>query len=229
VKTVVIIQARVTSTRLPAKVLQMLGDQPVLAHVIDRAKMIEGASSVWCAFPDDMNAVKLQRIALEKDVASYLGSEKDVLERYARCAEHAQADVVVRITADCPLIDPKVCADVIKLRDREFAPYASNVWPRSFPHGLDCEVFTMDVLAKAHKEATDEYDREHVTPWIIRNSRRVNLPSGYFNLARHRWTIDYIEDLSFMQRLFALGNPQSMQETLALIAANPSLQRRVAV
>src|SRR5690606_5985797 len=112
--------------------------------------------------------------------------------------------VVLRVTSDCPLIDPDICEQVIRLRAESQADYASNNLERSFPHGLDCEVFTTDALSEAADMARLLEEREHVTLWIRRaeHLRRVNLTSGEPALSRHRWTLDYPEDLLFFQALF---------------------------
>lgn len=218
-KTVVIIQARMTSKRLPGKMMMPLGSQPVLEHVIERCKRIKLADDVVCAFPVSNDSRPMISCARSLGVTSYVGSEKDVLKRFRDAAVEFKADIVVRITGDCPLIDPAVVDEVIALRKYENAHYASNVWPRSYPKGLDCEVFTINKLIAADQEAKDEYDREHVTPWIVRHTPRVNLASGRFDLARFNWSLDTQADLRRLQAIFALGNPSGLNETLALQAA----------
>jgi spore coat polysaccharide biosynthesis protein SpsF len=172
-----IIQARLGSTRLPAKVLLPLPTgRTVLEEVIHRCKQIEGVDFVLCAMPDTAENNPVVKYAIAglsghaKGWCFALGSEHDVLARVHKAVSLFDADVIMRITADCPLLNPEVCAEVLRLRERTGAGYASNAWPvRSYPHGWDCEVFTREVLEKAHREATDAYDREHVCPYMQRD------------------------------------------------------------
>ena len=192
------------STRLPGKVLLELAGETVLSHVIKRCQMIEGVDEVCCAIPDASENDPVADEAMARGATVFRGSEDDVLDRYWRAAQATGADVILRVTSDCPLIDPKVCADVLRLRTQRDADFATNNDPPSFPHGLDCEVVTLDVLSRAATEAVDRMDREHVMPWVRRNSEflRVNLAGPGGEWAKMRWTLDFPEDLEFFQRLF---------------------------
>lgn len=201
-KTVVIIQARMGSKRLPGKVMMDIHGKPMLARVIERCQMIVGVDQVACTFPAEAASKSIFEVAQEYGVACFYGNESDVLGRYFMAAVRMQADIIVRITADCPLIDPLICARVIELRVREHAEYASNCHPRSFQKGLDCEVFTYEALHKAHAGTFDDYDREHVTPYIVRNNARVNLPSGLFDVADINWSVDTLEDLERVRSIY---------------------------
>jgi len=225
VTTAVIVQARLGSTRLPGKVMADLAGTTVLDRVLERSRKISAGEYILAVPGVGQDAFTMAPIARCHGFVVWIGwtPEDDVLTRYYRAAVGASASVIVRITADCPLIDPEICERIIDLRRREKADYASNVWPRSFPRGLDCEVFTMDALEKAHTQATDPYDREHVTPWMVRNARRVNLASGRFDLARLRWTLDYPEDLEFLRALHAVREPGGMDDVLAILAERPEL------
>lgn len=216
------------SSRLPGKVMEMIGGRTVLEHVLNRCSGIAGADLVVCAVPDAAESAPLERIARECGVRVFRGSEHDVLARYLGAALEFEADVVVRVTSDCPLIDPDVCAAVLALRARAAADYAANNMPRTFPHGLDCEVFTVGSLAEADRTTQDPYDREHVTPWLRRTPhlRRANLPSGRPAIEELRWTLDYPEDLAFFRSVFdALppGAAGSMDDVLAVLAAHPEI------
>lgn len=168
--TVVIVQARMGSTRLPGKVMLPLFGRPVLWHVLGRAKTIAQADAVVCACPDETASRPIIDVARALDVSVYCGHPTDVLDRYHGAALEYDAGVIVRITADCPLIDPRLCDHIIALREKTGADYASNVYPeRTWRKGLDCEVFTFAALAQAYDEAGDGYDREHVCPWMQRN------------------------------------------------------------
>ena len=141
---------------------------------------IEGVDIVVCAVPDEAASDHIEKIADAVGVVTHRGSEKDVLLRYLGATKMVDADVILRVTSDCPLIDPEIAADVVQLRKTKSCHYAANNMPRTFPHGLDCEAFTREALEQAHIEARDDYDREHVTPWLRQadNIVRANLTSG---------------------------------------------------
>ena len=203
-RTAIIVQARIGSTRLPGKVLMPLGGRSVLSHVLERCQAIPGADGVCCAVPDAAENDPVAAEAEARGAAIFRGSESDVLARYLGAAEQMNASVILRVTSDCPLIDPTVCGDVLALRAGEAADYACNNMPPSWPHGLDCEAFSLDWLVRAAREATDPFDREHVTPFIRGNKevRAVNLPSPDPGLARHRWTLDTPNDFSFFEAVW---------------------------
>jgi len=134
------------------------------------------------------------------------GPESDVLARYYKTAKEIGADIVMRITSDCPLIDPAVNGRVLEMLTTGQFDYACNNMPPGFPHGLDCEVFTRAALDQAHANARDPYEREHVTPWLRTSSgiRKANLPGPGAQWTAYRWTLDYPEDLDFLCKLFKL-------------------------
>ena len=203
-RTACIVQARVGSTRLPGKVLENLGHATVLEHVLRRCQAIPGVDEVVCATVDGTGGDAVAALAGKLDVAVYRGPERDVLERYHGAAHAAHAEIVMRVTSDCPLIDPEICSAVLNLREDEDADYAANNMPPSWPHGLDCEAFTIDALDEAAATATAPEDHEHVTPWIRRNRlyRRVNLSGPGGELTGQRWTLDYPEDLAFLRAVY---------------------------
>lgn len=201
--TVVIIQARMGSKRLLGKSMMDICGKPMLQHVIERCLRIKRADHVVCTFPADPASKPMFSLAAHLGITAFYGPENNVLGRYYNAAAAMNAEVIVRITADCPLIDPEICDKVIELRARELAEYASNVHPRSFPKGLDCEAFTYGALQNAAIKATDDYDLEHVTPYIIRNfNRRINLASGQFGASKLNWSVDTIEDLERVRAIY---------------------------
>ncbi len=204
-RVVIIVQARMASTRLPGKVLRHLAGETVLAHVLRRCGAIQGGDVVCCAVPEGADCEAVAEEAKRCGAIVFRGSESDVLDRYHRAAVACGADVVMRVTSDCPLIDPEVCSRVLELRANEEADYACNNMPPSWPHGLDCEVFTAAALARAHREASSPAEREHVTPWLRRHPdiRRANLTCPEPEQAGQRWTLDYAADYRFMAALFA--------------------------
>lgn len=186
-----IVTARMTSARLPGKPMMLLAGEPVIRHVLRRCKAIPGVDKVVLATPDSPRSRPLVNEAVAiGGLFLCAGSETDVLARFHAAAVAAKADYLVRVTGDCPLIDPAICGEVLSLLITTGADYASNVLPRGFPKGLDCEAFRMGALAAAHKCALTAYDREHVTPWMQRHGHRVNLDPP----ADWRWVLDTQED-----------------------------------
>src|SRR6185369_8871649 len=208
-KTVAIIQARFGSTRLPGKVLKPLGHVQgrqgiVLDHAIQRCRAIPSIDAVVIATTDREEDGAIVAAAERAGALVHRGSSEDVLSRYAGAAKRSAADVVLRVTSDCPLIDPGICERVIRLRAEMRADYASNNMPRLYPHGLDCEVFTREALDRADCAATAPYDREHVTPWLRRAAdiTRTSLIGPGWPAVQQRWTLDFPEDYDFFAALF---------------------------
>ena len=168
-RTVVIIQARMGSKRLPGKVLLPLGHgRTVVAEVISRCQKISGVDQIACAISEAPGNDALALTASSAGALVVRGSETDVLSRYVKAAQETEATHIVRITADCPLISPELCAEVVRRQKEWGVKYASNVYPvRTWPKGMDCEVFTLDALLEANRFALG-VDREHVTPWMQR-------------------------------------------------------------
>jgi spore coat polysaccharide biosynthesis protein SpsF (cytidylyltransferase family) len=184
---------------------------------------------VVCAVPEGPADDPVAEVAQAHGAVIFRGAEQDVLARYLGAARAVDADIVLRVTSDCPLIDPAVCGAVLKLRQRMAADYASNNQPPSWPHGLDCEAMTRAALEEAARVATDPYDREHVTPWIRRNEafRHANLPAPDPSGAQQRWTLDFPEDLAFLEALFrSLPTERHRPGTAeigAVLAAHPEI------
>lgn len=200
-----VIQARMGSSRLPGKVLMPIGNATMLQRVIERVAQVSQIARYTVATSrqsnDDILAV---RCAIWR-VQCYRGSHLDVLDRYYRAAALMGLSAVVRITADCPLLDPAVVSEVIRTFIVTGADYASNVHPASFPDGLDCEVIRMTALEQAWDEAREQFDREHVTPYIWRQPERFRIVnvSREPNLSHLRWTVDTNEDLMRVRELYS--------------------------
>jgi spore coat polysaccharide biosynthesis protein SpsF (cytidylyltransferase family) len=201
-KAVVVVQARLGSIRLPGKVMRRLGEVTVLAHVLTRCRAIPGADMVCCAIPGSLENDPVAVEAARCGVEVFRGSEEDVLARYEGAARQASAEVVMRVTSDCPMIDPVVCGEVLKLLASAKVDYACNNMPPSWPHGLDCEAMHYEWLARAGDEATSKAEREHVTPFIRNHpeARKANLegPGG----VDHRWTLDNASDWDFLEQIW---------------------------
>jgi spore coat polysaccharide biosynthesis protein SpsF len=184
---------------------------------------------VVCATVDSPDGAEIDSVAKRYDMPVHRGSETDVLDRYLGAARLVEADTVVRVTSDCPLIDPSLCGEVVERRRAENAEYAANNFTWGYPHGLDCEIFTRKALEAAAAEATEPYDREHVSPWIRRHPtyRKVEVPGPGGPEAEWRWTLDFPEDLDFMRALYRyLPEPPEMpswREIAAVVAAHPDL------
>jgi glutamate-1-semialdehyde 2,1-aminomutase len=229
-KTVAIIQARMGSTRLPGKVLMRLAGEPVLVWVTRAAQSVLGIDDVWVATSEASDDDVVASWCNDSKVPVYRGSEQDVLDRYAGAAKASAADVVVRLTADCPFLDPLVVAQTVRLRAVTGSAYASNIDPPTWPDGLDCEVLTIDALLAAAAEATRSADREHVTPFVRNNRARFpaeTLIASLPNLAEERWTLDTPADLAFLSAVaehLPRGRPPSYLEVLAVLDREPKLR-----
>lgn len=217
------------STRLPGKVLERLSGDTVLAHVLRRCAAIDGGDVVCCAIPVGADCEAVADEAIHCGARVFRGSESDVLDRYHRAAVACEADVVMRVTSDCPLIDPVVCGDLLRLFKGEGVDYACNNMPRGWPHGLDAEVFSAAGLTRAAAEAQSPDEREHVTPWLRSHPdiRRATLAGPGGDLPAMRWTLDYPEDLAFFRALFAeLPAPPKIagfEDIVTLLRANPHI------
>ncbi len=224
--TVAIVQARWGSSRLPGKVLIDLGDQTALSRVTDAAAAVTGVDKIVVATSVLPADDQIATWCAERGLICYRGSEADVLARVHEAAEAEGADTVMRLTADCPLLDPFVCSQVLLLFRQTGADYASNVDPPTWPDGLDCEVFTASTLASVAAQAVQATDREHVTPFIRGNRKRFrveNLECPVPGLAGERWTLDTISDLQFLRAVLAhlpSDRPTNLAEVLAVLADN---------
>lgn len=221
-----IVQARMSSTRLPGKVLMPLAGEPMLARCIGRLRRAATLDDVVVATttgPEDDPIVDLCRA---RGWPWFRGQRDDVLDRYRQAAVAAGADVVVRVTSDCPLIEPPVVDRVVRaLGD---ADLASNVIPaHTWPRGLDAEAVRMDALERAWREDADPATREHVTLYIKRHPERFNLMAVNHDedLSEMRWTVDTPEDYAFASRVYAhFGHDAfSFDEVVALLRAHPEI------
>ena len=205
-KTVAIIQARLGSTRLPGKVLHLIKGKPLIVHMLNRLKrcrMIDTLVLATSSLPHDRPLLEL---ASHEKIEGFTGSEEDVLDRFYQAAKLYQADVVVRLTGDCPLIDPTVTDLVIERHLKGGKDYTSNTVTRSYPRGLDTEAMSFNALKKTSKEATKPYEREHVTPYIFEHPDRFSIQQVVAEPFLHepglRLTVDTPEDFALIQKIF---------------------------
>ena len=227
-----IVQARLGSTRLPGKALLPVVNQPMLAHVIVRTLAVPGVAQVVLATTVSPEDDGLEQVAASLGVPTVRGSVDDVLDRFHSALRAYPADAIVRITADCPLLDPEVSGLVVAdyVAHREDADYVSNVEPPTYPDGLDTEIVSAAALDRAWREARLRSDREHVTTFIRARRhgfrlRNVEYPGA--DLSGHRWTVDEPRDLEFVRAIYgelaANGRMFGMNEVLALLERRPAL------
>ncbi len=228
---VAILQARMSSTRLPGKVMKPLLGQPMLARQIERvrrARLLEGLVIATSTDPrDDVVA----QLSASLELPCYRGSLPDVLDRYRGAAEWARAEVVVRLTGDCPLADPEVIDSAVQMYLDGPYDYVSNTVRRTYPHGLDVEVFGAAALAAAAREAHLPSDREHVTRFFYTHPRRFR--SGMLlhgvDLSHLRWTVDEPEDFVFVEQIYRELYPRNpaftTADVLRLLEQRPELLR----
>lgn len=219
-KVIAIVQARMGSQRLPNKVMRDIAGQPMISLVLRRLSRAKKLDGIVLATSDDPRNVPLLDHVQALGFPTYAGSENDVLDRYYQAAKLAGADAVVRVTGDCPLIDPEVVDLVVADFLKGGADYVSNVEPPTFPDGLDTEVFSFAALEEAWRQATEPGEREHVTPWLRTNASlgRRNVENDV-DLSAERWTVDDPADLAVIAPVvehFAPGIDFSWREVLAL-------------
>ena len=204
-----IVQARLGSSRLPAKIAKYLAGATVLEHVMARVSKIDGVNVRCLAMPDctDLNFIaSVVRPLLQKyHFEIVFGPESDVISRFLIVEDAFKFESTMRVTADCPLLDPIVCSEMLRVFQRDGFDYMTNADPRSFPHGLDCEIYRSSFFRESLQADLSEYDREHVTPWMRNNSRHKKNFS-YFdfsgangNFGDTRWVLDYPSDFEFLQ------------------------------
>lgn len=228
--TVIIVQARMASTRLPGKILKKVLDKTLLEYQLERLCRVKNADRVVIATTDHGAEQPIVDLCKSLKVDYFRGSENDVLARYYGAATEYGADTVVRITSDCPLIDPAVVEQVIGfyLEHRNKYDYVSNTFPDlTYPRGMDTEVFSYQALKEAYLEAKDQPEREHVTIFIKRRPKRYrikNLPYTR-DVSNYRWTVDTPEDFELVSRMISElypVNPRfTLEDCLELIAKHP--------
>lgn len=229
-RTIALIQARLSSNRLPGKVLMDIEGVPMLAHVVERVSAARLLDGVAVATSTDGSDDRLAAYCRANGIRHHRGPLDDVLARFVQAGKREEADVIVRVTADCPLIDPALIDAVVTMRDAHRADYASNVLSRRYPRGLDVEVFTAEALARADREGKLPHHREHVTPYLYEEPGRFQVVGldCERDLSAHRWTVDTAADLDLVRSIQQrLDNPLAgWREVLAVVEREPNLARR---
>lgn len=193
------------STRLPGKVLKHIAGRPMMSYLIERLRRVRLAQRIVVATTTQDSDVAIVDFCRSEGVDCTRGSESDVLSRYFEAAQLFQAEAVVRVTSDCPLIDPELidtAIDVFSIPGQGY-DYVSNMIEPTWPYGMAVEVFSGPVLAEAHREAVNPAEREHVTPFIYWRPEKYRLRSLTMqpNLSHHRWTVDVVEDFDLISRI----------------------------
>lgn len=226
-KIVAIVQARTGSTRLPNKVMKTIGGKPLIELLLSRLSRAQLVDKIILATPKGESNKSLVQHVRSLGYGCFCGDEKDVLDRYFKAAVDVQADVVVRITGDCPLVDAGLVDQAIKEFKRVGVDYLSNASPPTYPDGLDIEVFTFAALQRSAEEANDEYDREHVTPYLLKGDdfKRKSLLND-IDLSNLRWTVDEQVDLDVVSAVFSHFAPNiyfTWQQVRELQLSQPEL------
>ena len=229
-KTTAIVQARMTSTRLPGKVLLPILGIPMLSLQLERMRRATSIDGIVVATTVNAADDPIVKLCIQQEVAYFRGSEQDVLSRYAEAALAFEIDVVVRVTSDCPLIEPDLIDKAVNIFHMAHGEldYVSNTLQPGFPYGLAVEVFSRQVLDEANRLAVQHDEREHVTPYIYWRPQQFRLKSFIHseNLSHHRWTVDTLEDFELVSKIYGalyLQNPEfDMKQTLLLFDKNPA-------
>jgi len=229
-KTVAIVQARMRSTRFFGKVLEDIEGKPMLWQVINRLRHSRLLHDIVVATSVNHQDDVIEEFCKTGNICYFRGSENDVLQRYYNAATKFEAELIVRVTSDCPLIDPNVVDRVISsyLENSENYDYASNTIKRTYPRGLDTEVFPYKILERCYEKATRGYEREHVTAYIYEHPDMfilLNVENNQ-NLSHLRWTVDEELDLRFVREIYKRLNKRNsffMEDILRVLEKEPSL------
>lgn len=224
----IIIQARTGSTRLPGKILLPLANMPMLWHVAMRCKKSKLANRVIVATSTDTGDDPIEELCKQYGIDYFRGDLEDVLNRFEQCANTFKLDAIVRITSDCPLIDPDIIDQSISMFNaHNDIDYVSNVLDRTFPRGLDCEVFSRTALDEAHTKATKQQEREHVTPWIVANKKTLVLTVDPTYHGTFRLTVDENPDYLLIQKIYSIfykqGEIIDTKTVIAYLNSHPEL------
>jgi spore coat polysaccharide biosynthesis protein SpsF len=234
VRPIAIVQAHMGSTRLPGKVLLPLGEKPMLVRVVERLRHVEALEEVVVVTGELPANDPIRDLCRIEGIACFSGSEYDVLDRYYRAAQEFGADPIVRVTSDCPLVDPAVVAKAVRLFAEKSPPIVYVGFDPSYPEGLDVEVVSFGALETAWREAKLRSEREHVTPFIWKQPERFpqdRIRNGDTPAHEH-WSVDRPKDYEFVKAVYAAldrpdapGTPFGMDEILGLLSAHPELRQ----
>jgi spore coat polysaccharide biosynthesis protein SpsF len=227
----VIVQARMGSSRLPGKVMLEAAGKPLLGHLNDRLKLAQTLERICVATTTESRDQAIVDFCDSHNILVFRGSETDVLDRYYQAAMHYNLDVIVRVTSDCPLIDPVLIDKMVQFFRKHNHDYdlVTNRHPLTFPDGTDFDVMSIEKLKYVWEHAAEPHQREHTVPYFWESGMRVynfEHPDKLFR--QHRWTLDYPEDYELINRiitgLYRDGNFFGTEDILNFLAGNPHLQ-----
>ncbi len=234
-KTLLIIQARLGSRRLPRKILLPLAGKPLLERMIERVQHAKSKFELVVATTNGPEDIPVRELCRTLDVPCHSGHPTDLLDRHFRAARKRKADVVVKIPSDCPLIDPAIIDAVLDFFNahRDEYDYVSNLHPATYPDGNDVEVMSFAALEEAWRDGKEDFEREHTTPFLWERPGRFRIGNVTWGTGRncsmsHRWTVDYAEDYLFVKAVFeALWRPErpvfSLYDILGLLNQRPEI------
>ncbi len=223
-----IIEARTGSSRLPNKVVAEIEGKPMIFYVIDRIKQIKSVEQIILATTQEENDKILTEIAKQNSIGSFVGDSIDVLDRGYQCALQNNADPIIRITGDCPLIDPDIVEEMLEFYLKNNYDYVSNRINPKYPDGLDVEIYSFNTLQMAAQNAKWSSERELVTTYITKNPKNFKIFSyeNQEDLSEYRWTVDEQKDLEFIRKIYSIMKPKtnfSMKEIVEILSKNSEL------
>lgn len=223
-----IIQARMGSTRLPKKVMKKLDNKnTVLDYVLNQIKTVKLIDKIIVATTIHLEDNSIEEYVQKLGFETFRGSSQDVLDRYYQCSKKYKFSAIIRITSDCPLIDPEIINKVIKKFKQNKFDYVSNTHPRTFPQGTEIEIFSFQALKNAWENAKLPSEREHVTPFFYNNPKKFKISNveNKKNLSMYRWCLDYKDDLIVIKTIVSKisSRPIYTKDILKIIKSNPQL------
>lgn len=228
---VAIVQARLGSTRFPGKVMKKICEKTVVEHVYERLKLSKYLNDIVIATTDKNEDKKIIDLCKKLGINYFVGSEDDVLSRYYNCAKEYNIDVVVRITSDCPLIDSKVLDEMLNFytnNDYELVTNAGDEIYRTYPRGLDIEIFSFNLLKTTYLNANQNYEKEHVTPYMYENGFNIYHYKNNKNYSKYRLTLDTKEDFELINKIYCeLYNNNHdffLNDIIEVLESNPKLE-----
>lgn len=226
-KVVTIVQARMSSTRLPGKVMREVLGKPLLGYLIERLHRVTRSDKLVIATSTSPEDDEIAAFCQQQQTEVFRGSLLDVLDRYVQAAHQYQAELVMRICSDCPLFDPAIADTMIDYALQHHADWTSNVLERSYPRGMDVEVCSMKALERAHREGIKPEEREHVTPFLYRHPELFSL-ANYIHTPsypQYRLCVDTAEDFELIRRIFEALYPKNpyftLEDILRLLETHP--------
>lgn len=231
-KTMAIIQARMNSTRLPGKVLKLIDTRPMLGYMAERVSSASEVDDYVIATSSAVSDDPIEEFCTNNDIPFFRGNLDDVLDRFYQASKIADAKIIIRLTGDCPLVDPNIINKMVRIFKKNSYDYMANTAPPegiTFPEGMDVEIFSKEALKKAWKEAEKPSEREHVTFYFWKNKNlfstfRYDLEENYSN---YRLTVDYPEDFELVEKIIQHFNNSKLQfnmdEIIAFLVENPEI------